>query len=65
MQIYLGAAQAKQILKSYSVSKSTQYELSIIANALTISTSFPSHKNIKHLQVVQFKRRSFHVPNQK
>ena len=44
MQIYHGAVQTEQILKSYSVNESTQYELSTIERALTIPTSFSTQK---------------------
>ena len=54
MQIYRGAVQTEQIYKSYSVNKNTQYELSRIEHALTIPTSFSSHKilNIYKLNIL-------------
>ena len=44
MQIYHGAVQTEQILKSYSVNESTQYELSTIEHAFTMPTSFSRQK---------------------
>ena len=44
MQIYHGAVQTEQILKSHSVNESTQYESSKIEHALTIPTSFSTQK---------------------
>ena len=48
MQIYHGAVQTEQILKSYSVNESTQYELSTIEHAFTMPTSFSRQKKKKH-----------------
>ena len=47
MQIYHGAVQTGQILKSCSVNESTQYELSTIEHAFTIPTSFSRQKKKK------------------
>ena len=44
MQIYHGAVQTGQILKSCSVNESTQYELSTIEHAFTIPISFSRQK---------------------